>query len=79
MLLDQLPTCTPKCKDYIPLNMGGSHQLRGNLLWIHRMFSKFSELGTGSCLFHIFEALRKTSYLKQQQNMIENDKIGGYL
>lgn len=30
-------------------------------------------------LFHIFEALRKTSYLKQQQNMTENDKIGGYL
>lgn len=30
-------------------------------------------------LFHIFEALRKTSYLKQQQNMAENDKIGGCL
>lgn len=28
-------------------------------------------------LFHIFEALRKTRYLKQQQNMTENDKIGG--
>lgn len=30
-------------------------------------------------LFHIFEDLIKTSYLKQQQNMTENDKIGDCL
>lgn len=49
MLLDQPPTRTPKLRDYFPLNMVGSHHLRGNLLWIHSLLIH-KELRTSCCV-----------------------------